>query len=133
MLSVPRTRGDFPAGRLTAVQEAVGRLNRALRHKVYSLSADDRSAQNVEHFMSADIRDWFLCAAELAISCVEPDGPDGSPLTEPNHQDGGASVCHMSITLYGSRTLRCQQSAGKGGTPAGPDGHMGEGTSDACL
>ena len=82
------------------------------RHKVRTLSAEDALSANVTHFMSGDIPDWFLCAAELTVACVEPAGPGGPPLEEPRHLDGGASICHMGITLYGSRTLRCEQPAG---------------------
>ena len=81
------------------------------------LPEEDQTNANVIHFMSADIPDWFLCAAELTVACVEPAGLDGPPLQEPGHQDGGASVCHMGITLYGSRTLRCWQPDDD--TPAG--------------
>ena len=118
-----RWAGGGPSdGRSTAVQDACGRLNLRVRHKVRSLNADDRGNPNVEHFMSADIPDWFLPGAELTVTCVELAGPEGAPLTEPRHQDGGASVCHMSITLYGSRTLRCEQ--GSGADAAGVEGNL---------
>ena len=64
-------------------------MNLRVRHKVRSLDADDRGNPNVGHFMSADIPDWFLPAVELTVACVEPAGPEGAPLTEPRHQDGG--------------------------------------------
>lgn len=76
--------------------------------------------------MSADFQDWFLCAAELTVACVEPAGPGGPPFSEPNHLDGGASVCHMSITLYGARTLRCQQGVSKKGEAAAMDGRKAD-------
>lgn len=105
---------------MLAVQEACGRLHQRARQRVRKLSADEQENANVRQFMSADIPDWFLPAAELTVACVEPAGPNGPPLEEPRHQDGGASVCHMGITLYGSRTLRCEQ--GTADMPTGPQG-----------
>lgn len=112
---------------MAAAQDACGRLSNRARRAVRSLSAEDQASPNVVHFMSADFQDWFLCAAELTVACVEPAGPGGPPLSEPCHLDGGASVCHMSITLYGSRTLRCQQGVCKKGEAAALDGRT-----DAC-
>ena len=82
------------------------------RHKVRTLSAEDALSANVTPFMSGDSPAGCLCAAALSVACVEPAGPGGPPLEEPRHLDGGASICHMGITLYGSRTLRCEQPAG---------------------
>ena len=31
---------------------------------------------------------------------------------EPEHQDGGASIMHLGLTLYGRRTLACRQGFG---------------------
>lgn len=78
---------------------------------VRRLSREVVEAPNTEHFLSAPWRDWLLTCAELTVA--RPQLADGEPLwEEPEHKDGGASILHMGMTLYGRRDLRCQRGEG---------------------
>ena len=61
--------------------------------------------ENVRQFLGTHWREWLFTCGELAICQM----PDGSALEEPTHQGGGASVLHMSVTLFGQRRLRAEQ------------------------
>ena len=62
------------------------------------LAEEDR-AGNAEHFLDSPLPSWFLSAGELHIFQNAAGG------VEPRHSDGGASVLHMGVTLYGRREL----------------------------
>ena len=98
------------------------------------LSEEMVQDKNVQHFLNAPWQEWFLACAELCISKAAL--ADGAGYwEEPCHLDGGASVLHMGMTLYGRRDLRLEQGtglvrrvsgqgvgfqAGRGSTPCAP-------------
>ena len=57
--------------------------------------------KNRDHFLSTPMTTWCLVAGQVHIF-REP-----GALEEPCHHDGGASVLHMGVTLYGRRRVRC--------------------------
>jgi len=68
------------------------------------------SAANVELLLESPVQTWFLTGAEL---CVTNAGSEASGLWEEAlHQDGGASVLHMGVTLFGRRRVRFVQGEG---------------------
>ena len=72
------------------------------------LSRGGRGGKNAEHFLQTPATSWCLVAGQLHIFDKPGD------LHEPQHHDGGASILHMGVTLYGRRRVRC--------FTAGPDG-----------
>ena len=57
--------------------------------------------KNHDHFLSTPMTTWCLVAGQVHIF-REP-----GALEESCHHDGGASVLHMGVTLYGRRRVRC--------------------------
>ena len=88
--------------------EALARLQSAAKRVCYRFNSETRG-QNGQAFLDTPFEQWFCTCAELVIS--RPSLPDGSYWVEPRHRDGGASVLHMGMTLFGRRTLRCEQAA----------------------
>ena len=84
---------------------------------------------NVEHFLETPVTKWFLTCGELCImeaGCSE--ASTKGLWEEPRHQDGGASVLHMGLTLFGRRDVVFEQGAGnRCPRPSGGDAprHMG--------
>ena len=96
-LPAPRLRAWFRAFKDVNQQFLATMLARA---RAALSSFDEESlGQNGQHFMHADFESWFLAASELHIF----DSPEMR--FEPRHNDGGASVLHMGITLYGRRRV----------------------------
>ena len=101
--------GDYlPAPRLRAWLAAFRHLNaESLKRMLAQTQAALRhlsKAQlgpNGRHLFDCPVETWFLAAGELHIF----DNP--AQLREERHQDGGASVLHLNVTLYGRRTLEC--------------------------
>ena len=60
---------------------------------------DEALGQSGLHFMHSDFETWFLSASELHVFERPAD------CFEPRHNDGGASILHMGITLYGRRRV----------------------------
>ena len=56
---------------------------------------------NGEHFLQTSWQQWFLTCGELSF--VQPRNLDDTYWEEPLHPDGGGSVLHMGLTLYGRR------------------------------
>jgi len=106
------------------------------------LAGEELANPNVQHFLRTPVSEWLLTCAELCVSNPTPEwsasleappvkrrktaSPEaGSPQeaaareaaagwwAEAEHQDGGASILHMAVTLYGRRRLRCVQGAGE--------------------
>ena len=84
-------------------------LEASARAALQRLSGDDLG-KNGEHFLQLSVAEWFASAGELVF--VEPGNEDAGFWSEPEHLDGGASVMHMGVTLYGRRTLVCKQCFG---------------------
>ena len=60
--------------------------------------------------MSLTFPQWFASCGELVF--VEPGDEERGFWEEPLHNDGGASVFHMGVTIYGRRDLVCLQPRG---------------------
>ena len=83
------------------------------RHAVLSQIAEEDRSLNGAHFLEASFEDWFLTCAELSVLNAGGEGDNtgggGDYWSEPTHQDGGASVLHMGLTLFGRRQVRFEQ------------------------
>ena len=70
--------------------------------------APEELGDNGQHFLGSCMPDWFGTCGELCVSAaLNSDGVTG--WVEPEHLDGGASIVHMGVTLFGRRELVCQQ------------------------
>ena len=81
-------------------------LRVAGKRRLYRLSEENRG-RNGNHFMALTAEQWFAKCGELCVTV--PKMPDGSYWAEPEHSDGGASVLHLGLTLFGRRHVRCSQ------------------------
>ena len=80
-------------------------MMRSARDDVRKLGSQVKSHENVVRFMTTPWREWLLNCCEMAICTL----PEGQTLDEPVHCDGGASILHMSVTLFGNRRFRAEQ------------------------
>lgn len=80
-------------------------LQATARHAVSKMAEADRK-QNGTHFLESPFEEWFLTCAEMSVLNA---GGKGEFWSEPVHQDGGASVLHMGLTLFGRRQVRFEQ------------------------
>ncbi len=76
------------------------------KRRLYRLTEETRG-KNGAQFMELKADDWFANCGELCISV--PKNADGSYCAAPEHMDGGASVLHLGLTLFGRRHVRCSQ------------------------
>ena len=112
----PRLRSWFAAFK-TVNREPLTKLSRAARAAVLQLGDEEGVAgDNRDHFLSNPVDSWFASAAEICF--VDAKGA----WAEDRHQDGGASVLHMGVTLYGCRRLVCEQAGTRKGPVASSDG-----------
>jgi hypothetical protein len=105
LLPLPRLRAWFAAFKIVNA-ESVGALSRDARASAAKCEIEGQDL-NRQHFMESPLDSWFGAAAELCITEA-----DGSWLEE-THQDGGASVLHMGVTLFGKRRMTCEQPEGE--------------------
>ena len=85
---------------LRLVDEARKDLRLHVKHQYQKGSQRDQAlGDNGKHFMETPINHWFLTAGQVHIF------RNPGKLTEAAHYDGGASVLHMGLTLYGRRNL----------------------------
>ena len=66
--------------------------------------------RNGDEFLEMNLSGWFAACGELVFvqgGCAEDGFWD-----EPEHQDGGASILHLGLTLYGRRLLACRRGLG---------------------
>jgi hypothetical protein len=84
------------------------------------LKASQRTnIKNVTHFLETPANQWFLTCGELCFMEGGCSGNTGLDLwSEPQHQDGGASVLHLGVTLYGRRNVIFQQGEGRLAVPS---------------
>ena len=94
---------------LEANAAAFAALDASAKTAVRRLRAEDRG-KNGQHFLDSSFAEWFCSCGELVF--VEPGGEEAGFWAEPEHQDGGASVMHLGLTLFGRRTLACRQGLG---------------------
>ena len=107
-LPVPRLRVFLEAYR-RANAKSIADLD-ALAKATVAKRQRGKLGANGKQFMDTPAPEYFLPTAELQIS----NGADRSygPLwDETRHRDGGASVLHGSLTLWGRRRIRCEQGA----------------------
>ena len=103
--------GGFAAARLQAWLAAWRSANEgALKamvgssQKAVSALGEEDIGNNGHHMLDTPWVEWFCSCGEL---CIMQAGCEASGFwTEPLHQDGGASVVHIGITLYDRRDLR---------------------------
>lgn len=69
----------------------------------------EKLGANGKDFLKRGMEEWCLTSGELAFT--RP-GSGDDLWAEPEHLDGGASVLHMGVTLYGRRHVRCEQRDG---------------------
>ena len=105
LLPLPRLRAWFAAFKSTNA-EALGDLSRDARAAAAKCEIEGQD-KNRQHFMESPLASWFGSAAELCISKA-----DGS-WQEPKYQDGGASVLHIGVTIFGRRRMTCEQPGGE--------------------
>jgi hypothetical protein len=105
LLPLPRLRAWFAAFKIVNA-ESVGALARDARASAAKCGIEGKD-ENRKHFMESPIDSWFGAAAELCISKA------GGSWQEKKHQDGGASVLHMGVTLFGKRRMTCEQVGGE--------------------
>ena len=104
----------FPVPRVTAFLGAFYEANAATvggmiaqAQAMCSVGGLGKIGLNGKAFMKMSPREAFLSLAELHVS----NGADPALdlWDETRHQDGGASVIHASLTLWGLRGVRCEQ------------------------
>ena len=84
---------------------AFAAMDASAKTAVRKISRDERGA-NGQNFLETPMADWCLSCAELNIT--NP-GAGADLWEEPLHKDGGASVLHLGLTLYGRRDVRFEQ------------------------
>ena len=104
-------RPAHPDSFLGLYQDSISKLAHDAKTAVRRLDKVVLEAGNTQRFLQSPWREWFLTCAEMAVSV--PASGEGEPLwQEPVHKDGGASVLHIGMTLYGRRHVRCQRAEG---------------------
>ena len=79
---------------------SVARLGANAQAVVKRFGAEQDIKQNGEHMIDTPVTTWCLAAGQVHVF-KKP-----HLLEEAQHYDGGASLLHMGITLYGRRVLR---------------------------
>ena len=98
-LPAPRLRAWLAAFRHSNAEPRKRMLGQA--HAALKRMSKEELKQNGNRFLDNPVETWFLAAGEIHIF----DKP--IQLEEECHQDGGASILHLNMTLYGRRTLEC--------------------------
>jgi hypothetical protein len=107
----------LPLSRLQAWREALlaanalafETLQASARSAVQRLRSED-CGKNGQQFLEATFSQWFCSCGELVF--VEPGDTAAGLWAEPEHLDGGASIMHLGLTLFGRRNLVCRQGLG---------------------
>ena len=102
-------------------KEAFARMTALAVHLVKKLDPEGRGA-NGEDFLKTPFELWFLSAGELHVTHNATSAGGFAPKAlksggsepqdshecwkEPLHNDGGASILHLGLTLYGRRDVR---------------------------
>ena len=100
---VPRLHAWFSAFKAVNAT-AFGNMVANCLHQVRALKGD-ALGENGQHFLDTPFDSWFGACAELCIS-------ETTGWNEDLHKDGGASVLHLGVTLWGRRIVRCEQGEG---------------------
>ena len=107
-LPVPRVQA-WRAALLHVNAGAFAALEASAKKAVQRLPAEHRG-RNGEQFLECGFRQWLCSCGELSF--VEPGSAEAGFWAEAAHQDGGASVMHLGLTLFGRRALTCRQGLG---------------------
>jgi len=105
---------EMPVPRLVAWRRALlqcnatafAALDASARDAVLRLPEENRG-KNGQQFLDLGFGQWFASCGELVFA--DPGSEERGLWAEPRHQDGGASVLHLGVTLYGRRVLTCSQ------------------------
>ena len=85
---------------------ALAAMEREAKMRVQRLPSP-HIGQNGDHFLGLPTHAWLASCGELVF--VQPGSQQDGFWAEPLHMDGGASVMHWGLTLYGRRRLTCHQ------------------------
>jgi len=107
---VPVARLQWWAKAFRAVNADAFASMQAAALRVATGLTEEELGDNGAHFVSTTWENWVATCGELCITAAT--NSDGSCWREPEHLDGGASVVHMGVTLFGRRLLVCQQGPG---------------------
>ena len=105
-LVLPRVeawRNAFLSANRGALEDMWAEAHRRLR--VLSFA---RQGRNGRHFLRFPIDAHFLSCGEVHVTWAG--SAEAGYWDEPRHRDGAASVVHLSLTLFGRRDVRCEQS-----------------------
>jgi hypothetical protein len=100
-LPTPRLRAFFDAFKVVN-SESLRQLQDAARAMTLATMPQGED-DNREHFLEHTLPQWFCTAGELTITNAE------GVWKEADHMDGGASVLHMGVTVYGDRDMACHR------------------------
>ena len=82
-------------------------LESAAKRAVEKLTPAERgNGDNCQHFLNTEFTEWFLACGELHVSATSGDWEESL------HNDGGASILHLGLTLFGRRDLKMLQGNG---------------------
>jgi hypothetical protein len=101
VLPLPRLRAFWAAFK-GVNREVLQEFNRQARAAAVATSPEGED-KNKSHFMQHTLDSWLGSSGELCVV------KSGGTWAEQVHQDGGASVVHCGITLFGDRRLVCQR------------------------
>jgi hypothetical protein len=104
VLPLARFRAWFSAFK-TANNDTLSDLSCQARITATSCDVEGQD-RNKTHFLESSLDSWFVSAGELVVTKASGDWE------EQWHQDGGASVIHMGVTLYGERNMTSRQPDG---------------------
>jgi len=107
---VPLARLQWWAKAFKAVNADAFASLQAAALRVATGLTEKELGDNGAHFVATTWENWVATCGELCITAAT--NSDGSCWREPEHLDGGASVVHMGVTLFGRRLLVCQQGPG---------------------
>ena len=108
MLPLPRFRA-WRLALLAVNRDALAAMAASARVALQRLSAEERGLNGAD-FLKFEVHEWFASCGELVF--VEPGDVERGFWAEPEHQDGGGSVMHLGVTLFGRRELVCRQGLG---------------------
>jgi hypothetical protein len=103
---------DLPFRRVRVFWEAFRQVNQNILLDMHKAARDmsaiappEGEMRNNGHFLEQTADAWFCSAGEACFSLAK-----GS-WQEEEHMDGGASILHAGITVYGDRDLLCYEPA----------------------
>ena len=107
-LPLPRLRA-WRRAFLAVNSVAFAAMQALAQDALHRFAVEDRG-RNGDDFLAASVEEWCASCGELAF--VEPGSQEEGFWAEPEHLDGGASILHLGMTLYGRRLLECRTGGG---------------------